>query len=87
MVDFSSLGEIDSAIGLAQKEATNKSIELSRQGLSTLQKIAYDALIKGQNLLGNQINLATYQLLALIQQFRTTSSTHILEKTITKKQP
>nr|CAG8455199.1 8608_t:CDS:2 [Entrophospora candida] len=43
--------EIDSAIGLAQKEATNKSIELSRQGLSTLQKIAYDALIKGQNLL------------------------------------
>ncbi|CAJ0628552.1 5980_t:CDS:2 [Entrophospora sp. SA101] len=51
--------EIDSAIGLAQKEATNKSIELSRQGLNTLQQIAYDALIKGQNLLGNQINLAT----------------------------
>ncbi|CAJ0828114.1 13884_t:CDS:2 [Entrophospora sp. SA101] len=55
--------EIDSAIGLAQKEATNKSIELSRQGLNTLQQIAYDALIKGQNLLGNQINLATSLLL------------------------
>ncbi|CAJ0632274.1 1281_t:CDS:2 [Entrophospora sp. SA101] len=58
--------EIDSAIGLAQKEATNKSIELSRQGLSTLQKIAYDALIKGQNLLDkshNELNKYTSKMI------------------------
>ncbi|CAG8522325.1 8977_t:CDS:2 [Paraglomus brasilianum] len=41
---------------MAQEQARNTGVEWSRRGLMTLQRAAVDGLVRGQNLITNQIN-------------------------------
>ncbi|CAG8546463.1 12440_t:CDS:2 [Acaulospora morrowiae] len=51
--------DIDMALGNAQERATNKGAEWGRKGLATLQRAAVDGLMKGQNILSDQMGLTS----------------------------
>ncbi|CAG8488367.1 3450_t:CDS:2 [Diversispora eburnea] len=49
--------EIDSALALAQEQATTTGAEWGRQGLATLQRVAVNGLSKGQHILNEQTKI------------------------------
>ncbi|RHZ77028.1 hypothetical protein Glove_186g169 [Diversispora epigaea] len=49
--------EIDSALALAQEQATTTGAEWGRQGLATLQRVAVNGLSKGQHILNEQTRI------------------------------